>query len=294
MPPSRSTAAGSRAVGPLDALPAYPRARVRHWPGTLGPGWCTRARAGRARPRANGPRAAAAGRAADRATRSPTPPTGGRRRAGLAVLDRPRPRPRSPRAAAPTWPPSSADGPAWPRSSPAGWCTAAADRGAGPCPVRAAARPVDNGPRDPSIPGQAAARSRRDVRRRRGNATTSPTTCSPSARTGCGARRSRRRVDARPGERVLDLARRHRHLLAAVRRAPARTSCRATSPSACSRVGKQRHPRLPFTAGDATRLPFADGAFDAVTISFGLRNVAGHRRRAARAAAASPGPAAGS
>jgi demethylmenaquinone methyltransferase/2-methoxy-6-polyprenyl-1,4-benzoquinol methylase len=25
--------------------------------------------------------------------------------------------------------------------------------------------------------------------------------------------------------------------------------------------------------GDATRLPFADGAFDAVTISFGLRNV---------------------
>jgi demethylmenaquinone methyltransferase / 2-methoxy-6-polyprenyl-1,4-benzoquinol methylase len=30
---------------------------------------------------------------------------------------------------------------------------------------------------------------------------------------------------------------------------------------------------MPFTAGDATRLPFADGVFDAVTISFGLRNV---------------------
>jgi demethylmenaquinone methyltransferase / 2-methoxy-6-polyprenyl-1,4-benzoquinol methylase len=29
-----------------------------------------------------------------------------------------------------------------------------------------------------------------------------------------------------------------------------------------------------FVAGDATRLPFADNAFDAVTISFGLRNVA--------------------
>jgi demethylmenaquinone methyltransferase / 2-methoxy-6-polyprenyl-1,4-benzoquinol methylase len=28
-----------------------------------------------------------------------------------------------------------------------------------------------------------------------------------------------------------------------------------------------------FAAGDATRLPFADGAFAAVTISFGLRNV---------------------
>jgi demethylmenaquinone methyltransferase / 2-methoxy-6-polyprenyl-1,4-benzoquinol methylase len=32
--------------------------------------------------------------------------------------------------------------------------------------------------------------------------------------------------------------------------------------------------RLAFVAGDALRLPFADGAFDAVTISFGLRNVA--------------------
>jgi len=31
---------------------------------------------------------------------------------------------------------------------------------------------------------------------------------------------------------------------------------------------------LAFVAGDALRLPFADGAFDAVTISFGLRNVA--------------------
>ena len=39
------------------------------------------------------------------------------------------------------------------------------------------------------------------------------------------------------------------------------------------RVGKERRPDLPFVAGDATRLPFADGAFDAVTISFGLRNV---------------------
>jgi demethylmenaquinone methyltransferase/2-methoxy-6-polyprenyl-1,4-benzoquinol methylase len=38
-------------------------------------------------------------------------------------------------------------------------------------------------------------------------------------------------------------------------------------------VGKQVKPHLPFTAGDGTRLPFADAAFDAVTISFGLRNV---------------------
>jgi demethylmenaquinone methyltransferase / 2-methoxy-6-polyprenyl-1,4-benzoquinol methylase len=35
--------------------------------------------------------------------------------------------------------------------------------------------------------------------------------------------------------------------------------------------------RVAFTAGDALRLPFAGGAFDAVTISFGLRNVHGTR-----------------
>ena len=39
--------------------------------------------------------------------------------------------------------------------------------------------------------------------------------------------------------------------------------------------GGDRPPgRLSFVAGDALRLPFRDGAFDAVTISFGLRNVA--------------------
>ena len=39
------------------------------------------------------------------------------------------------------------------------------------------------------------------------------------------------------------------------------------------KVGKLARPELPFTAGDATRLPFADDSFDAVTISFGLRNI---------------------
>jgi demethylmenaquinone methyltransferase / 2-methoxy-6-polyprenyl-1,4-benzoquinol methylase len=33
---------------------------------------------------------------------------------------------------------------------------------------------------------------------------------------------------------------------------------------------------VPKVAGDATRLPFADATFDAVTISFGLRNVVDH------------------
>jgi demethylmenaquinone methyltransferase/2-methoxy-6-polyprenyl-1,4-benzoquinol methylase len=38
-------------------------------------------------------------------------------------------------------------------------------------------------------------------------------------------------------------------------------------------VGKQRRPDLAFVAGDGLRLPFADASFDAVTISFGLRNL---------------------
>lgn len=39
------------------------------------------------------------------------------------------------------------------------------------------------------------------------------------------------------------------------------------------RVGRRRQPALSFVAGDALRLPFRTGAFDAVTISFGLRNL---------------------
>ncbi len=39
------------------------------------------------------------------------------------------------------------------------------------------------------------------------------------------------------------------------------------------REGRHRRPALPFVAGDALRLPFADASFDAVTISFGLRNL---------------------
>jgi demethylmenaquinone methyltransferase / 2-methoxy-6-polyprenyl-1,4-benzoquinol methylase len=39
-------------------------------------------------------------------------------------------------------------------------------------------------------------------------------------------------------------------------------------------AGKRRH--VPKVAADATRLPFADQTFDAVTISFGLRNIVDH------------------
>jgi demethylmenaquinone methyltransferase/2-methoxy-6-polyprenyl-1,4-benzoquinol methylase len=38
-------------------------------------------------------------------------------------------------------------------------------------------------------------------------------------------------------------------------------------------VGKRRHPQHDFVVGDALCLPFVDAAFDAATISFGLRNV---------------------
>jgi demethylmenaquinone methyltransferase/2-methoxy-6-polyprenyl-1,4-benzoquinol methylase len=38
-------------------------------------------------------------------------------------------------------------------------------------------------------------------------------------------------------------------------------------------VGKRERPELAFTAGDGMRLPFGDDIFDAVTISFGLRNI---------------------
>jgi len=81
-----------------------------------------------------------------------------------------------------------------------------------------------------------------------------------------------RAVDALPGERVLDLA------------AGTGTSSEPFADDGvrvvpCDfsigmlQVGKERRPDLPFVAGDATRLPFADETFDAVTISFGLRNV---------------------
>ncbi|MFI7244717.1 demethylmenaquinone methyltransferase [Streptomyces qinglanensis] len=79
-------------------------------------------------------------------------------------------------------------------------------------------------------------------------------------------------VDARPGERVLDLA-----AGTGTSSLPFVEAGAFTVPCDFSlgmlREGKRRHPWMPLTAGDATRLPFADAVFDAVTISFGLRNV---------------------
>ncbi|MYV97524.1 demethylmenaquinone methyltransferase [Streptomyces sp. SID3343] len=81
-----------------------------------------------------------------------------------------------------------------------------------------------------------------------------------------------RAVDARPGERVLDLA-----AGTGTSSLPFRDAGAEVVPCDFSvgmlREGKRKHPELPFTAGDATQLPFKDATFDAVTISFGLRNV---------------------
>ena len=89
-------------------------------------------------------------------------------------------------------------------------------------------------------------------------------------------RRWRRRVvsvlDPRPGERVLDLA-----AGTGTSSQPFADAGAVVVPCDFSlgmlQVGKKNLPALPFTAGDGMALPFADGSFDAVTISFGLRNI---------------------
>lgn len=79
-------------------------------------------------------------------------------------------------------------------------------------------------------------------------------------------------VDPQPGEIILDLA-------AGTGTSSEPFDARGARVVPCDfsygmlAVGKQRRPDLPFTAGDGTALPFADGVFDAATISFGLRNI---------------------
>ncbi|MGW8600009.1 demethylmenaquinone methyltransferase [Streptomyces sp. NPDC055893] len=79
-------------------------------------------------------------------------------------------------------------------------------------------------------------------------------------------------VDARPAQKVLDLA-----AGTATSSQPFARAGAYVVPCDFSlgmlRVGKKNHPWMPFTAGDGTKLPFRDNVFDAVTISFGLRNI---------------------
>lgn len=79
-------------------------------------------------------------------------------------------------------------------------------------------------------------------------------------------------VGAAPGDRVLDLA-------AGTGTSSESFAQRGADVVPCDfslgmlRVGRSRIPQLPFVAGDAMALPFVDDSFDAVTISFGLRNI---------------------
>ena len=79
-------------------------------------------------------------------------------------------------------------------------------------------------------------------------------------------------VAAGPGELVLDLA-------AGTGTSTAAFAERGAEVVACDfstgmlQVGRRRRPAMRFVAGDALALPFADGSFDATSISFGLRNV---------------------
>jgi demethylmenaquinone methyltransferase/2-methoxy-6-polyprenyl-1,4-benzoquinol methylase len=82
-----------------------------------------------------------------------------------------------------------------------------------------------------------------------------------------------RALAVRPGDRVLDLA-------AGTGASSVPIEGLGAHAVACDfslgmlEVGRRRHPQLEFVAGDALHLPFRDQVYDAVTISFGLRNVA--------------------
>lgn len=76
-----------------------------------------------------------------------------------------------------------------------------------------------------------------------------------------------------PGEKVLDLA--AGTAVSTVELAGSGAWCVAADFSVGMLAAGQAR-AVPKVAGDATRLPFADEVFDAVTISFGLRNVVDH------------------
>lgn len=83
-------------------------------------------------------------------------------------------------------------------------------------------------------------------------------------------RATRQAIDPRPGMRVLDLAAGTAVSTAELARSGA--WCLATDFSlGMLHAGSSR--KVPRVAGDGMALPFADDSFDAVTISFGLRNI---------------------
>ena len=84
-----------------------------------------------------------------------------------------------------------------------------------------------------------------------------------------------RAVDPKPGERILDVAAGTGTSSASLAKSGASVVAADFSPGMIE-VGRRRQahvPNLVFVEADATKLPFGDDEFDAVTISFGLRNV---------------------
>lgn len=84
-----------------------------------------------------------------------------------------------------------------------------------------------------------------------------------------------RAVNPQPGERILDIAAGTGTSSASLAKSGAEIVAADFSPGMIE-VGRQRQAHLPnltFTQADAMALPFGDNEFDAVTISFGLRNV---------------------
>lgn len=84
-----------------------------------------------------------------------------------------------------------------------------------------------------------------------------------------------RAVAPRPGQRILDLAAGTGASSVSLARSGAEVVAADFSPGMIDE-GRRRHgavTNLSFVEADATALPFGDGEFDAVTISFGLRNV---------------------
>jgi len=81
-----------------------------------------------------------------------------------------------------------------------------------------------------------------------------------------------RAVDPQPGERILDVAAGTGTSSAALARTGATVVAVDFSPGMIA-AGRHRHPRIEFIEANAEKLPFGDDEFDAVSISFGLRNV---------------------
>jgi demethylmenaquinone methyltransferase/2-methoxy-6-polyprenyl-1,4-benzoquinol methylase len=79
-------------------------------------------------------------------------------------------------------------------------------------------------------------------------------------------------LDIAPGEQILDLAAGTGTSTAALVDAGA-AAVAADFSLGMMEEGRRRQPHIPFVAADAQELPFADDAFDAAVISFGLRNV---------------------